>query len=243
MTKAINVYWAPETGVGNGNWNMIYSNPENLFSSLTHKKLDTSGTKTYLSCPASQKTFKNTYVFKNGIDCGYEYDFTNGNAYVLPTTKEYISYNIARPPTIEDGPLIDLGLHYSFFADEPLEATFTSPTFHQPKYTKYGTLPPGSFDIGQWYRPYPLELQMWQNKGELKFEYNEPLFYVTFNTNKKINLIRYTMTEKLAEISSHCVNSPGYWGLGVPLLERYKRFRASSTREIVLTEIKKNLIN
>ena len=243
MNKAINVYWAPETGLGAGNWNMLYPDPENLFTSLTHKKLPTAGNKTYLGCPAAGNTFKTTYVFRNGMNSSYEYDFTDSNTYIKPISDTYINYRIARPATIEDGPLIDLGLRYALFADQPLEATFTSPTFHKPQYTQYGSFAPGKFDIGQWYRPYPLEIQLWNNKGELHLKHDEPLFYVTFDTTKKINLIRYKMTEELAQIAEHCVNSPSYWGVGLPLIERYKRFRASSTRELVLSEIKKNIIN
>jgi hypothetical protein len=119
---------------------------------------------------------------------------------------------------------------------------FTPPMFHQPKYTQYGSVCPGEFDIGQWYRPYPLEMQMWGDKGIINLEHNEPLFYAEFKTDKKINLIRYRMTNRLSSYVNHCVDTTNYWGKGLGLQERYNRFKVSSMRELILAEIKDNLI-
>lgn len=222
---------------------MLYPNPKNMFLELLSNKKEDAGNATYLSCPASSNKFKNTYIFSNALESKYSYDFTNNQQIINPISKDYLNYSIPRPPTTNTGPLIQIHLGYIFFSDEPLVATFTPPMFHKPQYTNYGSVCPGDYDIGQWYRPYPLEIQMWDNKGEFYLKYGEPIFYVEFKTDKKINLVRYTMNNKLYSLSAHCVDSTNYWGRGLPLIERYRRFKSASMREIILKEIKNNLID
>ena len=102
---------------------------------------------------------------------------------------------------------------------------------------------PGTFDIGQWFRPYTFETQMWQQKGEFAIDADEPIFYVEFLTDKKINLKRFKMNATLVSYQEHCSSSGKLWGLGTPLEKRYQRFKESKMRELILKEIKNNLID
>ena len=241
----INIYWSPHPSynITDGEWNMLYPNPKTLFSELKEVRVtDRENQNTFFICPATNAKFKRTFVFRSGMAGKYEYDFTDDNKIIVPLTEEYIGYRVARSPITEVGPLIEFYYSWNFFSEEPLDAVFTPPTFHQPKYFKYASCVPGEFDIGQWYRPYNLEVQAWGKKGKIEIEYNEPLFYAEFRTNKKINFIRYRNTPELAAIAEHNSRSASYWGKGLGLRERYNRFKASSMREIILKEIKKNIV-
>lgn len=247
--EVINIYWAPRSTYedpGAGEWNMLYPEPTTLFSELQAKRSRYAGDDTFFSCPATNDKYRKTYVFRNELESSYAFDYTNedpGLNYFKNTSDTYITYNIMRPPTITDGPMVNLSLYYSFFADQPLEAVFTPPMMHKPQYTQYGTCIPGQFDIGQWFRPYPMEIQMWNMKGELHIKSGEPLFYVEFKTSKKIKFHRYKMDGTIASYLYSGANSKAQWGPGFSLLERYKRFNQSRMNDLILMEIKKNLLD
>jgi hypothetical protein len=88
-----------------------------------------------------------------------------------------------------------------------------------------------------------MEIQMWNMKGELHIKSGEPLFYVEFKTNKKIKFHRYKMDGTIASYLYSGANSKAQWGPGFSLLERYKRFNQSRMNDLVLMEIKKNLLD
>jgi hypothetical protein len=242
----INVYWSPQStpDISHvGEWNMLYPEPTILFNELLERRMRDAGVDTYFSCPATNDKFKKTYVFKNALPSSYEFDFTEGKKYFTHTSNTYVNYDVLRNPTISDGPLVNLNLYYSFFSDEPLEGVFTPPMLHKPQYTQYGTCVPGQFDIGRWFRPYPLEVQMWDKKGVFHLEDEEPIFYLELKTKKKINLIRYKMNGTISHYLASCSNSKKVWGAGVSLEKRYDRFMKSKMREMILTEIKKNVLD
>lgn len=242
----VNVYWAPSIDYSGTSqeWEMLYPDPENLYNSLIKlKNKNVSGRQaTFFQCPAARRQFQNTFVFKNVLDAEYKYDFTENKQEILPTSSTYISYNLRKDFGLTVGPSVTFDLSYSFFADQPLEAFFSQPTFSISEYTKYGSLFPGNFDIGRWFRPYNMEVQLWNNKGVIKFKEDDPLFYVYFNTDKKINLQRYKHTPKLQKYIEHCTQAPATMGANLPLISRYKRFTESRFNETILKEIKKNLL-
>jgi hypothetical protein len=128
-------------------------------------------------------------------------------------------------------------MQWIFFAEEPLVADFTAPYFHKPNYLKYGSIIPGEMDIGLWFRPYNAEIMTWDNSGEIVFLENEPLMYVKFNTEKKINLIKFNMNNNLRKYAEACVYSPVAYGANMSLSKRYERFKKSKLNELVLNEI------
>ncbi len=245
----VTVYWSPESTweVDQlGEWNMLYPEPTTLFSDLQKQKLATAGKDTYFSCPATSDKYKKTFVFRNTLPSDYDFDFTNENPeqnYFKHTSKNYLSYSILRPPTITAGPMVNFNLYYSFFSEEPLEAVFTPPMMHKPQYTMYGTSIPGQFDIGQWFRPFPLEVQMWNMKGEFHLKDEEPLFYLELKTTKKVELKRFKMTGEISSYLKHCSSSKSTWGYGVTLPKRYERFNQSRMNDMVLKAIKANLLD
>jgi hypothetical protein len=243
MSKEINVYWAADFIDKIDDWTMMYPKPKTLFSELMSKRINIGDKKSIFSCPAVSNKFKKTLVFKNTINCKYHFDTTNNQMVINPMTDEFIHASFQRIPAISDGPFIEFGLGYIFFADQPLEIETSAPTFHEPRYTKYGTVVPGGFDIGQWFRSVNFEIQTWKNKGEVVLEDDEPLIYVNFKTDKKINLYRFNHSEKTIRYSRSNTTSHILFGPGQGLLSRYKRFNNAGLREKILTEIKDNLID
>jgi hypothetical protein len=241
------IYWTPGAIIDkfeNGNWNTmygstIYPDPKNLHATLMKEKNPDRGPTTFISCPAALNTFRKTFAFYNSKACQYDYDLTNmEKPRIDPKGEDYLNYAVRRPPALIDKPTIEFQLRWIFFSEESLDIDITPPMFSQPKYTKYGTCVPGQYNIGQWYRPFVFEVQMWEPRGTFILEKDEPLFYATFFTDRPIVLKRYVYTEKLDSISKHLIAST----TNEPLDDRYDLFNNTSQRELILKNIKENLL-
>jgi hypothetical protein len=234
------IYWGPSILEEN----LYYPNPKNLFLNLTKEKNTDRGEKSFFVCPSFQDKTKNIFSFSFPSNASYEWDFSDGKEIFRPTNNQnpFINFQIARHPSINNSPQIQFNLVYSFFCEEPLNATFTAPYFSEPNYTKHASVAPGTMDIGQWFRPYPIEMTFWKEKGRIDFKDGESLFYVEFLTDRPIILKRYRTTQRLVIYSQTCVSSPSNLSARVPLFERYKRFNESEMNKLVLKEIKENLL-
>ena len=241
--KPINVYWSPNYISKEGfDLSFLYPQPETLMSNLLKNKYSDVDNFSFFSCPAVSTKFKKILVFKNSVSCSYAYDTTLDPPIILAKTQEYIGANIIRPQALASGRSIEFDISHMFFSDEPLEAVLTSPFFHEPKHTKYGSVIAGEFDIGQWFRPINFEVQPWKNSGEFVLEDDEPIFYLEFRTKQPILFHRFNMTEKLLSYSTANAQYSSFFGKKIPLVDRYKRFKEVGLREKILTEIKNNLI-
>lgn len=242
--KPITLYWSPGVNIKNdkSEWSFLYPKPTTLFYEMVKISEKNNSGRSMLSCPAISNKFKKILVFKNSLNFSYEYDFLNNNKTIKKTSDYALSLFLHRDKSISSGPIFDIALKYFLFSDEPLDASFTSPFFHEPKYTKYGSLIPGEFNIGQWFRPFNCEIQTWNNKGNLVFEENEPLFYVELKTDRDIELKPFIMSEKLFDYANSCIETTNMFGSGQSLLSRYNKFKNIGLREKILTEINKNLI-
>ena len=244
--KPITVYLANGISPDNADidWTFLYPKPKNLFSTLIKEKSDNVDKNSFFTCPAFSNLTKNTIQYFSPMNASYEYDFINKeNEYFIPTTENFINANIKRKPALNKGNTVIFELRYILFSDEPLNVLFTSPYFSKPEYIKYGTVVPGIFDIGQWFRPFNFEIQMWSDTGKFYLKENEPLFYAQFQTDRKIIFKHFEMNRRLSMVSESCVDSTFLFGKGQTLFSRYNRFKSIGLREKIITEIEKNIIN
>jgi hypothetical protein len=245
--KDLVIYWAPAIGSSNESdkWlkahgNLVYPDPKSLHSDLMSEKNPDRGPSTYLSCAAAVSSFNRTAVFYNSIDCSYEYNLKDlENPIIDPKDIRYLNFALRRPPALLDRPTVEFQLRYMFFCEESVEMSITPPMFHRPRYTKYATAVPGQFDIGRWFRPFVFEIQLWEAEGEIIFEAGEPLFYAKFSTDRNIKMQRFVSTEQLESYSATSVN---FYKNEKSLPKRYDLFESTSMRELVLKEIKNNLV-
>lgn len=244
----ITVYWAPHstpTEDGIGNWNMLYEDPQTLFKYWTQFSIKDEPEASMIQCPAFKNLAKNTYVFNSPIDTSYSFSAPSRLGHQIeltPQTKEYIAAFIPRNQTMSVGPNMEISLRLHMFAEEPLEVMLTGPYLHKTEYTKSGALTSGQFDIGQWFRPINCEIQLFGQEGTIDFKKDEPLFYVKFLTDKKIELKRFELTPELDTYAKKCIGAKSVFGLRKPLSFYYDKFMKTRTKDIVLKKIKENLI-
>ena len=132
-------------------------------------------------------------------------------------------------------------MRYALFAEESLQLAINSPYFQKAEHLKYGAIVPGTFDIGNWYRPIIPEFNLWADNNYFHIQSGEPLMYWHFNTDKEIILKRYERTQKLSDIADSLVGFKLVKSSS-NLFSRYRNFNETSLRSIILKEIKNNLV-
>ena len=248
-SKSINVYWAPHSIPSDTapveNWNLMYEDLYSVFQSWTKFDIKSGSEDSFVKCPAFQNLSKNMYAFNFPIDSSYKYKASSNDANQIefyPTTKHFVSAFIPRDQTMTYGPSVEFALKLHMFAEEPLEVQLTGPYLQNVEYMKYGFLTSGQFDIGQWFRTLNAEVQLNGNEGEIHFKKGEPLFYIKFLTDKKVNLKRFELTAEIDTYSRKCISAKSIFGSKMTLPESYSIFNKSRTRDILLKKIKENLI-
>jgi hypothetical protein len=240
----INIYCAiPNEENDKQDWSFLYPKPKTLFSELVKERKDPKNLESFLICPAVGPKFKKTLVFNNAINSSYEFGRQNDKFYINATSPQYIHTINLRKEILNNKPTFEFSLNYLFFADSPIDVSFTSPYFHKPQYMQYGACIPGEFNIGKWFRPYNFEVQTWSETGEFHIKEDEPLFYAEFKTDRPILLHRFNLTKELNKFSTSNTTSVNLFGPFQPLAEKYEKFKQVGYREKILTEIKKNLID
>lgn len=243
------IYWSPSTYSDNDvkDWEFLYPQPKTLFNEILKNKSKVGNVSdSYFSCPAINDFTKKILVVSSPKACSYTFDKVGPNKediFIKADGSYDIEVNVARDATLTTGPTLVFALQYIFFSEEPLMATFSAPYFQKTQYLQYGTAIPGRFDIGQWFRPYHFEVQMWSNSGKFSIEEDEPLFYVHFETDRPIVLKRFMYDKKLHDAAVACVDSTNLFGRGLSLMSRYYKFNNTGMKKKVLKMIKNNLID
>jgi hypothetical protein len=209
------VYWSPHLSLNvYGINNIHYQEPLNLIPYMAAEKNKKTNGPVFYSCPAYLEGFKNSFVIENPFDFDFTFPYTmdtvlNANA-PLPAldkkTDTFIEgWANTRPPARTDSLSIDISIAWIFFCEEDLIMRTTPPFLHKTEYGKTTLYIPGEFNIGSWFRPVDMALQMWPGETDFKSPVGEPLLYVHFDTEEKVQLKRFYMTPEIYEISGACV--------------------------------------
>jgi hypothetical protein len=161
-------------------------------------------TSKYHQCPAFTNYVNQFYVVRNSVDIILRWDRVNK---VLHSNLSYECHNsFVRlhwgdfdPETAN--PIVALSNSFVFVSDHDVYIEMLPP-FND--IDKAWRLIPGSFNIGNWYRPFITTFEMLEN--EIHIPRGQPMAYVKFRTpniKDKIKLVKIERTEQL----EHAVNS------------------------------------
>lgn len=191
----------------------------------------------FLSCPAVQDMWSNVYVFREGKSniINYSLDSISRSAGLGVITQ--------RKPHLKGTNTFNLALPSFFFAEESLEVKLTSPYFHKTSWLEKAAVIGGIFDIGKWFRPIQIELVTWSEEGTLRFEREDPLFYLEFFTEEKIEFRQFRMNPILEHLSLSLIDSPFSKKPQGSLQSRYQAFENSDYRRGLLEEIRAAVIS
>ena len=265
MSNTVKVYWAPvhfNIAAPPKDWNMYYYDPKNLLSSLNNNRRkvsknsivpklkvnDVFSTKSlmdpqmsnFFSCPAFTNFAKNVYALENPITTSLVID---ENKTIKYKSEDYIKSWIAHPESVKGQTLFVYDLQWVFFTEEDdLMMKLTSPYFSNSEHMRYGSVVPGQFNIGKWFRNIGLEYNLWNNVNEFTVKKGEDLAYVEFLTDKKVELVRFKLNLDLKTYLESTSSSSG-WEKKIPLAERYARFKRTRMKELIMKEIKNNIVD
>lgn len=243
----IEIYWAPGTfHPEQESWALLYTEPKNLFSTLpiSGKQKDS-----ITSCPAVKNALKNVFSISAVIN-----DLHNLQPDVLASlattesnevhiqTNGLIGINKIRKSSYEGFINIGYNMSWLFFASEPVEIKWTAPFFPAFSPTEDALLSPGQMNIGKWYRSINLDWHIPITATKFEIKKDKPLAFIEVLTDKKVTFHRYQMTSRLTHIAREMAQSPERYGRFKTLKERYLMASQSSIPEMVLKEIRANLV-
>ena len=248
MSETI-IYWAPAyQSRDHYDLNHLYATPKSIYEEIAiHKApLKDVVSDDYLRCPATSKFLKNTFVVRAPVDTHANLNFKTSRAnHVIDSPADERTYkvklNFTHQPTLINRNLIDYSHPILFFSEEEsMIATLTSPYFEKVSSYDYGTIIPGQFDIGKWFRPMNFEFQLWEGVDSIKISAGEALGYINFQTDKKIILKRFNTTRDMDKLISSILDVSPFKKFA-RLSDRYKVFEQSQSKQKILKLIQKQL--
>jgi hypothetical protein len=164
----------------------------------------------YIKCPAFTDYYKNCFLVRAPFDIELEVQKTNEgikyfnlknytqefcNAYIVDRNKENSLFSMIS---------IDWGC--IFYSEksvliEQLPATLHT---HEVEFLKNIMLVQGTFDISAWYRPLHYAFEIIDDTKPITIKRGDPLFYVRFVTDEKVNIIYDFENTYVDEISNAC---------------------------------------
>ena len=211
--RSINVYWAPAGGTYIRNTaaismsNTTWFDPEPALNYLI-KNADKSSLQ--FQCPAFIDYFKNTYVIKCPVDLDISIKNTNGSRELFTNNyNQFFCDNfLTKLGQVETKYFkFSLNVSYIMYSDESIiMEQMPIIMIHDLTETyKNMCLVPGIFDISKWIRPLSASYEVFDDTKQVSFKRGDPLYFVRFRTDKKINLIRTEITEELSNVVDSCV--------------------------------------
>lgn len=247
MSDELIIYWTPQAFVtSKESWNLLYQKPRNVYSEL----IDMSSTKSPIRlCPATKDNLTKTFSIYSALE--ESIDFSDIDLEELDkNTPIQTNFNIRSVIALQKdressfpGYLnFSYNLSWLFFAEEPVIARFTAPYFPTSSPAQGAYLAPGQFDIGQWFRPFNLDYHIPYSTKSFNINTTDPLFFVEIFTNKKVVFKRFVKNAVIDNIATEMSSAPAIYTPFKKLSQRYDMFNKSQIREILLKEIKKEII-
>jgi hypothetical protein len=250
--NTITVYWSPYPFTKeNSQWNMLYREPEPVLSGLKLDRRKTNkGLSNFWICPTFIESMSNVYQVKNNMNLDYSLPMDEINEKQNIKGEENFNINVGkvslhspRVSSLNNYVNINLNMSWLMFAEESVNVKVSAPYFPTVSVGDGVLVAAGEFDIGTWYRPFNYDMHIPLTTTELKFKKDDPLLFFEFMTDKKIVFKRYIMTDYLNELSKECIDFWKRFDSNIKLVHKYKMFKQSKMREIILKEIKNNLID
>ena len=240
------VYWASFPSVENSSHisELKYSEPVSILKDL--KPVDFFGPNAS-KCPAIIDEGKNTFKINSPIDLNVTFD----NDFTRFTSKYDHDLNFLQHMIGPFGPdkVIQLAAPtYLFFCEESLLMTQLPPYYEDSNFTKSCIGLSATFDIGKWFRVVKPAFKLRSNTQTIDIDTNTALLYVKFNTQEKINLLRFDASTFYKENSDIIGNLLSFKFhkknplIPIPLAKGYEAFLNARYNKRVLKIIKENLL-
>lgn len=214
---------------------LLHYDIENLYDNLKKNNFLTN----YLKCPAAINELQKIYIVKSHLDSVLHLDKKKNEISI----KGNSSWMVERTffPIDDFFKSFSLNSNLILFSEADVNVTQIPPYMHNVIWKNQNVFcSTGYFNISKWFRPLN---PTWTHNNEtldFKISRGDPLYYLRFETDKKINLIRYNMNENLLRYSRQCIDAKN-WYKNRPLKFWYDKFVRNNYNSKILNEIKQNL--
>ena len=236
MKDSINIYWSTAVNISNPT-DLLHIPPKLVMSDIKDYIKKELGVENYFQCPAFSDYYKNMFAVKSPID----FNIRINPITLLPFDKNppdpHTPYMLRRSANL-NGKVYDIDIQYYFYAEEPIEISQITANLHYNDFTNNTKLFSGKFNIGKWFRPLLPSILLL--KPNIKVNRGDTLYYVKFDTDKKINFKHFIGNSTINSIALNCGNlkkaRPGY-----RFADIYHLFSQIGYHKKLLKEIKKSL--
>lgn len=233
----ITVYWSKYNLLSDKSSHMVdlSFNPLAPYQNKVIGQAESTNTN-WMSCPGSKKFLNNMFYIKNPFNIDIDID-TDGNLMSKTISSSQLisvrNYN-------KDSLIMDYTISLSLFSEESLDVSVMPAFFsNQPALNSY--IVPGEFNISKWFRPINPSFMVPSKNVNFKINESDPLLYIKFNTDKKIQFKEFYFTDALRDISTEAIGIKRY-KRNISLNTLYKDFANNKVNKIILKEIKKAVI-
>jgi len=219
--------------------NMVCEKPELVLNTLPseHESKENS----YRRCYGSKNKFLNTYVLKSPITASAKIVGHSFPPYVEDDVQNKSNMFILQKPAFKNIHSIEYDFKWIFFSEESIKMHVYQPYMHQTEAFKYGYVASGSYDIGKWFRPVNATYNLWEGNDYISVKQNDPLIYLDFDIDEKVELREFSINQEILDISQACLGYKNYRP-NQPFSKIYEVFEKSGNRKRLINEIKKSII-
>jgi len=244
--KPIIVYWAPAAfSPEQESWNSLYQEPSSVSKDFYHLLQKGSSS---LKCPAAKDFLHNVFSLDSTITNTFEFpDNLLKKAYQSNEPRFQLDVDSlvailkVRENQINNYINLKYNMSWLFFAKEDLNMRYSAPYFPATNPIKDSVFAGGVFNIGKWFRPLNLEYYVPVTAKSFRVKEGEPLAFMEFETDRPIVFKRFIMNNKIAEMANESTLTSGF-EMFKNLNQRYSFFSKTGMRDVILSEIEKNLV-
>lgn len=208
VNDTIDVYWSPFIhDLNTDRLSIFVSEPDCLYNSMVEdykargmdvKNIDTN----YLACPAVSNEMRKVFVFRAPVDYTITWD---GESVRVEEYGQDFFNSMFNVRDIKSG-FVSLRFKILLFAEKNLLVKQYPVFLFKGNFAENTTLIPGGFDVSEWFRPVEPAFYFNQKNVPLRIKKGEPLYYLVFETDKKINFKRFSINAEIHDVVERCVS-------------------------------------
>lgn len=220
---------------------LLYQEPDSLYKDLLKDKDKSNDYNNYLDCPAFLKFIHNGFVVRSPYNCDLTIDYNTGR-FLQDGKVNDIAEHFKPRPSCRNGMLMfNLYHNFIFYSEDSIEMS-TMPAFmHNSELQSKCTYLPGTYDVSKWFRMIDGAYEMKTSFDKLNLRRGDPMYYVKFNTNDAVKLVRFDLTAEIWNLTQGCIQYKKYQPKK-PLNYLYKLFAHTGMNKLILKKIKENII-
>lgn len=189
----------------------------------------------YVLCPAALNELKSTYYITSDIN--YHFYFENNEVKSDMYDQKMFDNVLQR----ENDTLFFFNFYTIMYSEVPCRVIQIPPYLHKTTFSRGNCLSvSASMDISKWFRPMH-GVYMNDEKSPFQIQAMDPLYYVKFETQEKIEFKEFNMNQNLFDLSLNCTNYKKFHPRS-GLKKLYNKFIERKYGKRIMKEIKENIV-